>query len=128
MASYARSLGLVIAQKNAVGLIPSLVSDYDFAINEQCQQYSECGAYSAYVQANKAVFNVEYSSRSSYCQGGKSNGLMTKYCSGSDGKCTSVPLLQPSPCRLMVLQGSWTNCFNPSNPLPPTRWNNSTSA
>ncbi len=36
MASYAHSKGLVIGQKNALGIISDLVASHDFAVNEQC--------------------------------------------------------------------------------------------
>lgn len=44
--------------KNAIGLIPQLASYYDCAVNEQCQTYGECSAYSLF--AGKAVFQVLY--------------------------------------------------------------------
>lgn len=47
--------------KNAVDLIPSVVNDVQFAVNEQCHQYSgECALYKPFTEANKAVFNIEY--------------------------------------------------------------------
>ena len=33
---------------------------FDAALNEQCHQYSECGPLSAFVEAGKPVFGVEY--------------------------------------------------------------------
>ena len=44
----AHSLGLAIAMKNAVGIIPQLHDCYDFAINEQCQTYGECEDLNTY--------------------------------------------------------------------------------
>ena len=40
--------------------VPALVGHYGWALNEQCLQYDECGAYRQFVQAGKAVFIVEY--------------------------------------------------------------------
>ena len=34
---------------------------FDWALNEECNQYSECTAYSPFIAANKLVLNVEYS-------------------------------------------------------------------
>src|SRR6266498_3333404 len=34
---------------------------FDYAVNEQCQQYNECGGYTTYfINAGKTVFQVEY--------------------------------------------------------------------
>ncbi len=41
----------------------SFLSVFDWALNEQCYEYGECGAYTAagsFIPANKAVFDVEY--------------------------------------------------------------------
>jgi len=110
-ASYAHSLGLAIAMKNAVGLVPTLASDYDCAVNEQCQTYQECDAYSAFASKDMGIFQVEYTSSAAWCTGSKDNHMMTKYCKGSDssGICSS---------------GSWTDCYVPTNPLPPTVYTN----
>ncbi len=61
LADTAHSLCLGIALKNDVDQVSDLVSSFDFAINEECQRYSECGIYkSTFVAQNKAVFNAEY--------------------------------------------------------------------
>jgi hypothetical protein len=58
MAAHAR--GLAVGLKNGLGLIPDLLGRYDFAVNEQCFQYHECTRYKPFLDAGKAVFNVEY--------------------------------------------------------------------
>ena len=60
LASAAKARGLQPGLKNTLGLIPSLVDDFDWALNEQCVQYSECRAYQPFVDAGKAVFVLEY--------------------------------------------------------------------
>jgi hypothetical protein len=107
-ASYARSLGLAIAMKNAVGIVPDLYNYYDCAVNEQCQTYDECDNYNLFVKNNMAVFQVEYTSNTKWCTGAKQYGLMTKYCAGSNsnGLCGD--------------SSSWKDCFDPTIPLPPT--------
>lgn len=60
LAREAHQLGLSIGLKNDLGQVPRLVDDYDFAVNEQCFQYRECGRLRPFVRAGKAVFNVEY--------------------------------------------------------------------
>jgi endo-alpha-1,4-polygalactosaminidase (GH114 family) len=60
LAEMAHADGLSVALKNDSGQIPDLVSDFDYAINEQCFQYDECGAYRAFIRAGKPVFQTEY--------------------------------------------------------------------
>ena len=60
LAREAHALGLAIGLKNDLGQVPQLVGDYDFAVNEQCFEYDECGRLRPFVDAGKAVFNVEY--------------------------------------------------------------------
>jgi hypothetical protein len=62
LASEAHARGLGVGLKNALGLIPQLLSDFDFAVNEQCYAYSvECSTYeTTFSSQNKAVFNQEY--------------------------------------------------------------------
>ena len=39
MATYAHELNLIIGQKNAIDLIPDLVSFFDFSVNEDCVRF-----------------------------------------------------------------------------------------
>jgi len=79
-AAHARCLG--IALKNDIDQVAQLASSFDFAINEQCQQYQECGVYkSTFVAQNKAVFNAEYRQ--------DSGGDVTNWtsCTGTQATC-----------------------------------------
>ena len=60
LAQEAHSLGLSIGLKNALDLVEQLVGEFDFAVNEQCFEYSECDKLTPFIQKNKAVFGVEY--------------------------------------------------------------------
>lgn len=60
VAKWAHAAGLSVALKNDVDQVEALVGDFDFALNEQCYEYNECGPYQAFVKAGKAVFGVEY--------------------------------------------------------------------
>ncbi|KAF2264341.1 hypothetical protein CC78DRAFT_516888 [Lojkania enalia] len=60
LAQEATNNKLAIGLKNAVELITNLVDVVQFAVNEQCHQYKECGSYKSFTDANKAVFNIEY--------------------------------------------------------------------
>lgn len=77
--AHARDLS--IALKNSGDLVnltlPSgskVVNAFDWALVEECYQYSECDAYKPFVQANKAVVIVEYGSRLN-CSNANSNNF-----------------------------------------------------
>ncbi len=59
-ASAAHARGLSVGLKNDIDQVAALQPVFDWAINEQCFQFKECGALSAFVNAGKAVFQVEY--------------------------------------------------------------------
>lgn len=60
LASQAHARGLAVGLKNDVGQLADLAPAFDFAVNEQCHEYAECGGYAAFTGAGKAVFNIEY--------------------------------------------------------------------
>lgn len=64
LATEAHARGLSIGLKNDVDQIADLVDDFDWALNEECFAYSECGTMTPFISAGKAVFQVEYGSAS----------------------------------------------------------------
>jgi hypothetical protein len=60
LASVAHARGLAIGLKNDIDQVATLEPHFDFAVNEQCAQYSECGAYRPFLRAGKAVLHAEY--------------------------------------------------------------------
>ena len=60
LANLAHSYGLAVALKNDGGQVKQLLPYFDFAIAESCFDYSECGLYSPFVSAGKAVFETQY--------------------------------------------------------------------
>jgi hypothetical protein len=60
IAAEAQSRGLKVGLKNDVDQLVELEPFYDFAVNEQCQQYDECAGYSVFTSKGKPVFNAEY--------------------------------------------------------------------
>jgi hypothetical protein len=60
LAALAHERGLSIGLKNDLDQVPDLLADFDFAINEQCAEYGECGRLTPFIKAGKAVFHVEY--------------------------------------------------------------------
>ncbi len=63
IAHEAHARNLSVGLKNDLDQIGALVSDFDFAINEQCFQYVECDALTPFIKAGKAVFNAEYAQK-----------------------------------------------------------------
>jgi uncharacterized protein (TIGR03437 family) len=60
LAQAAHARGLSAGLKNDLDQVPDLLADFDWALNEQCFEYSECDPLKAFVAAGKAVFQVEY--------------------------------------------------------------------
>jgi hypothetical protein len=88
--SSAHGLGMGVGLKNSQSHIQQFASQIEFAINEECQTYSECDLYSGLVSANKAIFGVEYKSHGgSVCSTAKKYHMITKYRDN----------------------GNWKNCF-----------------
>jgi len=76
LASSAHARGLSVGLKNDVEQVPDLVAQFDWALNEQCFEYSECDALRPFLNAGKAVFNVEYNlATSSFCPQAQAMGL-----------------------------------------------------
>jgi len=78
LARTAHSLGLSIALKNDLDQVPALVRYFDYALDEQCFEYSECAKLLPFVRAHKAVFEVEYNlSPASFCDQANALGFMS---------------------------------------------------
>jgi hypothetical protein len=60
IAQTVHSLGLTVALKNDIDQVGDLLSSFDFVIDEQCFEFAECNTLLPFVNANKAVFEVEY--------------------------------------------------------------------
>jgi len=74
IATTVHGLGMSVALKNDGDQIATLLPFFDFDINEQCVQYSECAMLKPFVIAGKAVFETEYS-------GNQVNAQTTSACS-----------------------------------------------
>ena len=60
IAREAHALGLSVGLKNDLDQVPELVTEFDWALDEECGQFDECDALLPFIDAGKAVFNVEY--------------------------------------------------------------------
>lgn len=61
LAQEVHARGLSIALKNAPYLAPDLVNDFDWALVESCYDQGWCDLLDPFLNAGKAVFDVEYS-------------------------------------------------------------------
>lgn len=98
-----------------------------FAVNEQCAQFGECTAYSAFIAAGKPVFHIEYppsvpniqpADRMKDCQNNGMTGLSTVFknmsLSGWVGYCDG------SSATTITKPGGGTNPWAPGKPKPTT--------
>ena len=60
IAAEAHKRKLSVGLKNDLKQISALVSHFDWALNEECLDFNECGKMAPFINANKAVFHVEY--------------------------------------------------------------------
>ena len=60
IAGLAHADGLAIGLKNDLDQVGRLLPYFDFAIDEQCAEYSECSELEPFVKEGKAVFEAEY--------------------------------------------------------------------
>jgi len=67
-ANAAHARGLSVGLKNDLDQVRELVSVFDWAMNEECFSYDECGLLTPFIDAGKAVFHVEYGkATSTFC-------------------------------------------------------------
>jgi len=60
LADQAHARGLSVGLKNDLEQIDDLLDLFDWALNEECFQWDECGDLQPFIDAGKAVFQVEY--------------------------------------------------------------------
>jgi len=94
LAQLAHARGLSVGLKNDLGQLGQLQSVFDFAIDEQCAAYAECGAYAGWTAAHKAVVEIEY------------HRAPARFCPAADGagrdavlKSTALRATPWKPCR-----------------------------
>ncbi len=63
LAEEAHARGLSVGLKNDLQQLATLEPWFDWALNEECAAYNECGRYTAFQGGGKAVFHVEYVDR-----------------------------------------------------------------
>ena len=76
VAGAVHALGMAVLQKNDGEQTPQLERYFDGALDEQCNQYSECNNFQAYLSAGKPVLNAEYGSSNAFCAADNAAGIM----------------------------------------------------
>ncbi|KAK0644387.1 endo alpha-1,4 polygalactosaminidase precursor [Cercophora newfieldiana] len=56
----ASALNLAVGLKNAGDIISDALPLVQFAVNEQCAQFDNCGPFRSFIKAKKPVFHIEY--------------------------------------------------------------------
>ncbi|SDW09083.1 endo alpha-1,4 polygalactosaminidase [Lysobacter enzymogenes] len=90
-AAHAR--GMSMGLKNGPEMAPYAAVFADWALNEECNQWGECGNYKEFIKRNKAVFQVEY----------RSNGTRVKDFCPADNKSNFDGLLKDASEALHAL-------------------------
>lgn len=75
LADLAHRRGLGFGLQHSLDLLPELVQDIDFAVNEQCFGYDECDAYAPLLAAGKPVVVLEYSMTPTQVCGTETGGM-----------------------------------------------------
>jgi hypothetical protein len=71
------SLGMAVFQKNDGEQTAQLLSAFDGALTEQCNQYHECANFQPYIASGKPVINAEYRlSTRRFCAADDAAGIM----------------------------------------------------
>jgi len=86
LSAEAHRRGLAIGLKNDLDQVAVLFPAFDFAVNEQCHEYTECDRLTPFLTAGKPVFVAEYKSayrtnsggaRDTLCAASRAQGLRT---------------------------------------------------
>lgn len=60
LATEAHNRNLSIGLKNSGAIIPQVIEEMQWAVNEQCVEYDECNVTRPFIDAGKPVFEIEY--------------------------------------------------------------------
>lgn len=99
VAQEVHSLGMAVLQKNDPDQADQLEPYFDGALDEQCNQYQECGSYAPYLTAGKPVLNAEYDASlyPGFCTADDSAGIMGAVFDTALDGATYQPCFGPSP-------------------------------
>jgi hypothetical protein len=98
LAAAAHQRGLAIGLKNDLLQVSTLVSDFDFSINEQCYFYNECSYLDPFIDAGKPVFHLEYDAK--YQVAGADQDALCNDSINRDHRTLIMPLLLDGSSRI----------------------------
>ena len=112
LADEAHARGLSVALKNDLDQIPDLVPYFDWAVNEQCYRFQECDKLLPFVQAGKAVLEIEYGgSTAKFCPAANALGFNAikkrRSLNASRFQCNAGAESPPVPCALFPSDNVW---------------------
>jgi len=112
LANAAHARGLSVALKNDLDQIPDLLPYFDWAVNEQCYRYQECDLLLPFVQAGKAVLEIEYGgSTAKFCAAAYASGFSAarkrRSLDAYRFPCNAGLESPPSPCALFPSDNVW---------------------
>lgn len=90
VANEAHQRGLCVGLKNDLDQIPELVAYFDFSVNEQCHEFSECESLTPFIDAGKPVFNAEY--KGAYVTSSAARGAVCESSRGLNIRTLILPL------------------------------------
>ena len=80
VAQEVHALGMAVLQKNDPDQASQLEPSFDGALDEECNVYAECGAFTSYLAAGKPVLDAEYTqdgeTTAKFCAADDSRGIM----------------------------------------------------
>lgn len=63
LANEAHNRGLAVGLKNDLDQVAALIDNFDFSVNEQCNEFDECDLLQPFIAVGKPVFNAEYDNK-----------------------------------------------------------------
>ncbi|KAK9485648.1 putative endo alpha-1,4 polygalactosaminidase [Lipomyces starkeyi] len=60
LAEATHALNMSLGLKNSGAIIPKVIGNMQWSVNEQCVPYDECSIYAAFTSVGKPVFHIEY--------------------------------------------------------------------
>ncbi|KAL4815390.1 glycoside hydrolase superfamily [Aspergillus spinulosporus] len=90
LAAEAHARGLSIGLKNAGSIIPRVIANMQWSVNEQCAEYDECDVFQQFVDEGKPVFHIEYPDNGEVSTSGVDKVAVCAEFKGAEGFSTVV--------------------------------------
>ncbi|KAL4742143.1 glycoside hydrolase superfamily [Aspergillus similis] len=90
LAAEAHARGLSIGLKNAGSIIPRVIANMQWSVNEQCAEYNECDVFQQFVDEGKPVFHIEYPENGEVSTSGVDKVTVCAEFKGAEGFSTVI--------------------------------------